>query len=311
MKYFLLLMICYVAVLTATSAQEYRPTVVQAAQWNRYEWFEAGRTRIEKIDGDTLINELVYNKLSDSYSGVSALLQEDTAAKKIYIRINDTNNVLYDYSLNVGDTFQAPELLGNFINERITLVLDSVTDNLSLEPLFTPNPVTMYIDNPKVYYFRSLDNLGAGPVIWVEGVGSMTGVLHPGFAPPNIGSGNSIVICHFLDVTNDYHFNGLYFFGRSDSCVWATVGIEKINSNKVILNIHPNPAADRVKVGITGDNVKIFQLRINDITGKMYLQETIYGTKEVDTHLWPPGMYLVRITTNDGAIRVRKLMIAH
>lgn len=300
MKYFLLLLTCYFAVLAATPAQEYMPTVVQGAQWNSYEWFESGSTNIMKIDGDTLVNELVYNKLSDPNYGMYALLREDSASKRIYIRGTDSDNILYDYSLNVGDTFLAPER--NMV--VYALILDSIKE------AFLPNTsVTLSVDSPKVYYFKQLGSSLAQPVIWIEGIGSVAGLLHPGYAFFGNEQTNSVLICHFLNDAIDYHFNGISFIGRSDSCFWNPVGIKKMNGGKLDLNVLPNPAVDQVKIRITGDDVNFAQLWVTDITGRLFLQGTIRGTQEVNTLLWPPGIYLVRIITRDGNIRVRKLVI--
>ncbi|MFI5142048.1 MAG: PKD domain-containing protein, partial [Bacteroidia bacterium] len=58
---------------------------------------------------DTLIKNITYSKIMLSRGGTPFFVREDVFAKKVFIRtVNDTSEViLYDFSLNVGDTLYA------------------------------------------------------------------------------------------------------------------------------------------------------------------------------------------------------------
>lgn len=54
------------------------------------------------LQGDTLIGERIYHKLVDENGQLIASMTED--GKKIYIRYNETDMLLYDFGVEVGDT---------------------------------------------------------------------------------------------------------------------------------------------------------------------------------------------------------------
>ncbi len=59
---------------------------------------------IYTIEEDTLIEGKVYHKLIDAKDQLFAMLREDE--KKIYFRYNDTDMLLYDFGVEVGDTIE-------------------------------------------------------------------------------------------------------------------------------------------------------------------------------------------------------------
>ena len=65
---------------------------------------------IYTIEEDTLIEGKVYHKLIDAKGQLFATLRED--GKKIYFRYNDTDMLLYDFGVEVGDTIEFGGLLG-------------------------------------------------------------------------------------------------------------------------------------------------------------------------------------------------------
>lgn len=87
-----------------------------------------------QLKGDTAINEVTYKKLYEGSTYVGALRED---GDKVYYRENNCNEVcLYDFSLNVGDSFTDAGGSGNwtvvskenkeyFGQERVTLVLNS------------------------------------------------------------------------------------------------------------------------------------------------------------------------------------------
>lgn len=73
-------------------------------------------------DIDTIVNSTTYSKIHDTYFGSDFYLREDTLTKKVYILTSDTTeSILYDFSMNVGDSLSLVGI-GNIPNNKIVKV---------------------------------------------------------------------------------------------------------------------------------------------------------------------------------------------
>ena len=109
-----LLVITFLLLSIASTAQKIHFTDT-TNQWTYYLHNCSGETGItpteynDSYSGDTLIGGISYRRLLQSYLTGLLYVREDTIAQKVYVRgVGDTaDDLLYDYTLNVGDSFYA------------------------------------------------------------------------------------------------------------------------------------------------------------------------------------------------------------
>lgn len=196
-----------------------------------------------RISGDTLINNTLYRKFNyqefKSYNGYpfcppyyvdttfkesyAPYLREDSLAQKVFLYEPGTNpaeKVLYDFTLNVGDT----------INQNVTLGLEVVI--LDIDTIYFADSI------PRRKYV--LDN----NTDYIEGVGGNTGIGQP--LAYGIGVGTSLYC---------YSEDGMEPFG---SCNYDLVTVSERDNSPI--RIYPNPSqsffyidADRQMKGLLFD----------------------------------------------------------
>jgi len=85
---------------------------------------------------------------------------------------------------------------------------------------------------------------------------------------------------------------------------------ENINASE--LKVYPNPCIDD-KVTIEFNNQEIIEIRLTNITGKeVYLKKFQFAEnkKQIQLNDIPNGIYIVKITTSDQKMVVKKLMVS-
>jgi hypothetical protein len=120
------------------------------------------------INGDTVINSTLYHKVYqsgtvhhhcsfgnyvdywESFSNYYAAIRQDTALRKVYVRDNSPERVLYDFNLSVGDSIE---------NCTAVTSIDSILIGST--------------------YRKRLNIDGAFPYSIIEGIGSTSGLFEP------------------------------------------------------------------------------------------------------------------------------------
>jgi len=91
---------------------------------------------------------------------------------------------------------------------------------------------------------------------------------------------------------------------ETEEFVWNTLGLTELYEEQ--LTIYPNPAKDQIF--ISGVELELMDyITITDISGKEVLK--VNAVSQVSLDQFTPGMYFVRITMNDGAAPVKKVMV--
>lgn len=119
---------------TLSASSQYVPMLRANCEWYTYSWFEISYNTTFKISGDSIVNDTTYKKLISFPTGNSGgynqidLVREDTNSRTVYRRANNKDYLLYNYNLQVGDTFlvKNPE----WGNAQYHVLLDSITDTL-------------------------------------------------------------------------------------------------------------------------------------------------------------------------------------
>jgi len=231
---------------------------------------------------DVEINGVTYKKFIDNaWSGTEVFLREDVAAKKVYRRINNTDVLLYDFSLDVGSTIT----LSNGLGYNVMSVTDiPAADGTTRKRIYLNNFITSET--------------------WIEGVGSPGHPLKPSFELPS--DPYIYTQCSFQNGVNIYN-QGLVNTGTPTDC--AFLGQEE--NPFVVTRLSPNPirTISTVTVGRELSNAKIMiynsvgQLarQINDVSGnRIELTKGNLGT----------GIYLLQIIENGKVVAVHKLAVA-
>lgn len=285
MKNYILLYSILFLCFNTLEAQNYKPMLSENSEWYVYHFFESSCNEIFEIEDDSVVNEIVYKKIvadpfCNWFASEITLLREDIQEKRVYILLpNLTEQILYDFNLNIGDDVTIAENeYGSF-----DLTLDSITDNI------TNYPDIIIPDNSKVFYL----NWASNSVIWIEGIGSISGPLKP-----ISGSGDDLM-CHFNSLgEHDYNDPGLQIsFCQGD----VSNDIKEVKLKEV--TIYPNPAKESII--ISRKNTKKTQCDIYNISGLLIKS---YSIESKETNLLindlVSGLYLVRV---DGS--VQKLIV--
>src|SRR5690606_14334328 len=162
-------------------AQSYVPLIDQLNEWQFTTCNFGCITDVYFTDGDTVVNGKTY-KVLDGYHYINRnlLLRENTAEKKVYLTITEPQYIedvlLYDFSLEVGDTIEMLNPITPFPPNGGYFLLDSI----KLLPLADGNPYRHFYFSPTPSNSISVHN-----AIWVEGVGSLSLINAPG-GHPNI-----------------------------------------------------------------------------------------------------------------------------
>lgn len=240
---------------------------------------------------DTVINTKTYKKLYLFYDTVfrkdNAIciggIRED-GLKKVYF-IGDSalhefkpfdvvfhageELLLYDFSLNVGDTIRQ----GNF------------------DWLIVQKIDTMAIGNTyrKIFHFENI-----WWVKWIEGIGNIKGLLFTSDALPTNGTDGDL-IC-FKQNNTILYFNDYY-----DQCMPLIGGNKVIEKDISSINTYPNPVTNgfiHFELGeIQPENIEIY-----DCLG--HIVDCIHCARESSiihsTEKYPPGIYFYLVTNQEG-----------
>ena len=147
--------------------------------------------------GDTLIGSYHYKFLDLFHYNKNFVIREDTAGRKIYLKLladppPAKDYLLYDFSLGVNDTISItnpgspyPKYPGEFI-----------VDSIKSKPLININH--------RFFYLHSLDTVSSATknTIWIEGIGSLCLINTPGAMPQINGAGQ--LSCFFKSGIHEY-----------------------------------------------------------------------------------------------------------
>ncbi len=232
------------------------------------------------ITGDTLINGQVYQQLNNPYvlsfsTGLCGGLvaeykgayREDTVAKKVYFiqAFNTTEELLYDFNLQVGDTVQG-----------------------YLEAFATDPDTVQTIDSVLVggNYRKRWNINSCYDISIIEGIGSTYGFYQfsPGCDPD---FPNYVLDCFIQDGSSIYP-------SASSSCDLIT-GIKSTESISSKINVYPNPSQGFLNISVD-PNFEIKDLRLFDITGNDVWHQQVFNRQTITLDNLAGGVYILTAT---------------
>ena len=163
-----------------TKAQEYIPLLGDTNVWYIAERLEFGEiiSYVRTTDGTKVINDTTYTWITGGGSVYYGLIRENTNEKKVYMRIGYSGNsgerLLYDFSKNEGEYVDYGS--GSYLVDSIRYI-------------------ETIAGQRKVWYLN-----GGGGIhpVWIEGIGSLAGILMPWLQPNlNWGEFPELLCCEY------------------------------------------------------------------------------------------------------------------
>lgn len=235
--------------------------------------------------GDTAIGGRAYKQLWHNTSYETVFIREDTIMKKVYVIMpffdtDTTEKLLYDYTLNVGDTFR---------NQFVSVYVGSI------------DSVLVGIRWHRVWHF--LHGSFSTSFTVIEGVGCISDPCAPIEPPPFEGGhlltcfstrGSTPLISpafgpNYLDINSHY----AYYFDNSTSCSYNFAELKISSFTKSGVTIYPNPAQNEVNITSSSP---ITTLSITNLIGQqVYSRKYNSEQLQIDIADLPSGVYFIRI----------------
>ena len=241
------------------------------------------KTNIYRTSGDTIINNVEYQKL---YKSSDSLFSDSTYytgvrfdSNKIYQISYNQEKLLFDFNLEVGDTI----FDFYYYYENILMV---VADSVSSINLGGENLKQIFV----TYYCKFNLNLSYNDV-WVENIGSMSnGLLNNG--------------CYCLTGCTDAHHllcykeNDLLLYKNShyNTCYKNTLPLEVEETKVDKYLIYPNPTSGILNLRGFSQNATTIKIH-NTIGQQVYNKEVKPSTNklQIDLNHLPKGLYFIDI----------------
>jgi len=276
-------------------AQPYRPFPEDSAQWSVQLVIPDSLgnpyilTHQLKMIGDTVVNGMAYNKIYKSFDinypsssdTLHCFIRQDTSLKKVFIRYplnvyNDSSEILlYDFSLQVGDTFNLKLIVDGSVHQMTVNSIGSYPLNTGMTREFS-----MQLTNPPV--------LGGSCDVscsWLEGIGCVCNLLYTEMPQHTCDTNSYSTACFWQ--------NGIYVLGGT------YCNITEIEPSLMIseyqLRLFPNPITSNTHIAtdIPKDYFDIFNI-YNSVGEQIrqvnYAQLHEFFEKYLD---YPAGIYLL------------------
>jgi len=229
--------------------------------------------------GDTIIHDTAYKILNSNI-----YIREDTLLRKVFvignspyqIAVDTTEQILYDYTLQIGDTFKTTYV------SHIVANMDSVVINGIWHKTWylVPDSTTTYGD------------FGARDYYVIEGIGCLDEPTFPIF--PFEFEYESGLLCFSNNSSTPLVAPKVdYYFDNASSCHLETKRVTKKSSSAAII---PNPISETSKIVFSYSIPSGSVVVVNDM-GQVVVNTTFQNKDEVliGDEINMPGIYLYRV----------------
>lgn len=276
-----IILLALLAFSSIVNGQTYKPILNNINEWQFTLCNSAGcREDIYFTDGDTTSYGYNY-KVLNGFHFISRTfwLREDSLNQKVYLSyITGTRKeaLLYDFSLQVGDSMDIKNPISPFVSNAGYYMVDSI----NMDQLQDGNNYRHFYLSP-----TSSNILSTNVAEWVEGVGSLSLINAPGGNPDVNDIGK--LSCFFKDE--------IIFYTNLDStsdCIPTITNVFEENSNYTPINVFPS-LIDNV-CHITGINT-MKAILIYDINGKKLMSKSIENKSQLDLPMqeFNSGIYFI------------------
>ena len=270
-----------------TVAQEYHP-MLNNASWILRDYVSCCRmpqTKTVEVGEEVVVGSQIYVKFVDPFASTSSnnynvFLREDTNERKVYKLVNNQEEILYDFSLEQGDTF-----------DEFTASVDYISINGQDHKKIV---LTKYNSNYDLYLTQT----------WIEGVGSDAHPFRPTFNMYNglsASGGYSInVVCSFQD--------GQHVYGNEDCLAMLNTDEAAIADFKI--DFSPNPVATTFNINATA-TLQNATFKLYNLQGQLVKEiSNLSGNKiTVNRENLTSGLYFAQLFENNKLVKASKLMV--
>lgn len=258
--------------------------MMEGDQWNSigYDGFTGiSTTIIRKLGQDTLINNLTYNQVlvaydddpSATWENYGALIRQDSFGK-VFFTEDGYETLIYDFSLEIGDTF------------HIAFLCDLIVEDIQMVSLNNG-------EERKKIIFQDPFFSGGDWCYWIDGIGSNFGL-------------RSDLYC-WLDYTEEllcYYSNDEQQYPRDPETCFI-VSLNEVSHTEY--KIYPNPVADLLF--IESDMNLIGSFYIYDLSGQLVKKGDVEkADTQVDIAEFENGFYLIQLELADGGFVSKKFI---
>jgi len=253
------------------------------------------QTYYHKFMGDTIIDELNYMKVWQSEDEYyqnwthNGYIRSEENGDVFYYSNNFNGGLIYRFDVQVGDTFVTNNP-GQWILQVEVISVDSVL----ISPLDEYRKRVIITDAEYPYFEET----------WIEGVGSLAGILNSGFHANPLTGALFTTLCEWQD--------GTKVFSHPDwsSCFMTTVSTPENPENEPVLTIFPMPLENNSVIKI---NKQLNDGRIVfvDMFGKT-VKEMATSNEEtisIQRDSFSPGIYIVSLYDESRFVDRVKLLV--
>jgi hypothetical protein len=286
---------------------------------------------------DTTIGSLSYklfHSRTNEYTPQYSLLREDTLTQQVYLlRAGDTTeHVIYDFSLNAGDSIWL-----DFQYQGFGLLMSGwwYIDSTNVYTIAAGPRKALYLSNPnnpmhngnQIRYLQWIESVGCNlsPLYLDENTADMISWLDAYMGPGcSFNTHMYSTTCAWMENTMTFSSQCwenvrqqqqfTYPFG--DTCIFMLMGpVEDVNPGIGEVNLTPNPAKEICTLNFIGESPSEFSISITNIMGQEVKEVsplTWYakGTHQVSIglHDLPPGIYSVNLIGEAGRNSVKLIV---
>ncbi len=260
--------------------------------WNVVEclnWGGCG-TQTFKIMGDTTIGQREYKTLYSTNDTTLSnwfkygAIRENENKVYFYLFANEIEVLLYDFNLNVGESFISTHNSIEYQGCPIEMEVSSID--------------TVSIENGEQ---RQRFNFSDGEK-WITGIGSLNGLIYVG--------AYQCVIDMYYDLSCCHENEELVFQSPNfDNCLINTVGLNE-NSTQMHHSVYPNPFTQFTVLNFDYSSSQTYRLQIINSTGQVVkrINQINSGKIEISGHQLNSGIYFYILTNDKNEIVSGKLM---
>ncbi len=298
-------------------AQTYIPFPNDSATWvvNKYcnspcNFFTDNQPQQIVQHGDSIKSGILYHKLYSVFSGTNSptfFCFYREFSKKIYCKYplgtifgNDTSEfVLYDFNLNVGDTFTIK-------SPTVGLTLTPPIPKMRLNSITTTT--VSYVSGLRTAYsFSSVSTGGSYGlnlfITWYEGIGANQGFLY------NLAYRGWPIL---TPSSYPYTYN-LNCFYRSNSFIYnPTCIITNLNKNTtkdVEVLIYPNPTNGNFTLKLDSETETKKQIELTNLLGEIIFKKEIHiNETQININNFDNGVYFLKVFDKNKLIGTTKIV---
>lgn len=234
---------------------------------------------------DTVIGSYTYKQCFDPITNANIYLREDIATKKVYRNVSGTDQLLFDFSLQVNDVIT--------LDNGLTYTVISIS-NVNV----IGGTRRKFALNSGFFYDET----------WIEGVGNSQHPMRQSYEFPQ--DPYIYMICSAQNGVNIYNHNIASGSSTPTDCS-AILSIEDLNYLKNQTTFTPNPFKTQLLIS-TNNRFENSTLKLYNAIGQLIKETQHIKGKQIvlQRDNLKSGIYFIQLSENGKTIATKKIIIA-